>query len=51
MGVCLHGVSSRIKGADSTHWVFHVARFPNARRFNLSRDAVDCQINIPLSIY
>ena len=52
MGVYLHGVSNRIKRADSTHCCFHLVRFPNARRFNLSRDTVDCQIiNIPISIY
>ena len=39
------------KTADSTHCFFHLVRFPNARRFNLSRDTVDCQINIPISIY
>ena len=50
MGVYLHGVSNRIKRADSTHCCFHLVRFPNAR-FNLSRDTVDCQINIPISIY
>ena len=51
MGVYLHGVSNRIKIADSTHSCFRLVRFPNARRFNLSRDTVDCQINIPISIY
>ena len=41
-----------MKRADSTHWDFHLVRFPNERRFNLSRDTVDCQIiNIPISIY
>ena len=38
MGVYLHGVSNRIKRADSTHCCFHLVRFPNARRFILSRD-------------
>ena len=51
MGVYLHGVSNRIKRADSTHCCFHLVRFPNARRFNLSGDTVDCQINVPISIY
>ena len=51
MGVYLHGMSNRIKRADSTHCFFHLVRFPNARRCNLSRDTVDCQINIPISIY
>ena len=49
--VYLHGVSNRIKRADSMHCCFHLVRFPNARRFHLSRDTVDCQINIPISIY
>ena len=40
-----------IKRVDSTNCDFHLVRFPNARRFNLSRDTVDCQINIPISIY
>ena len=48
MGVYLHGVSNRIKRADSTHCCFHLVRFPNARRFNFPRDTVDCQINIPI---
>ena len=40
---------NRIKTADTTHWDFHLVRFPNPRRFNLSRDTVDCQINVPIS--
>ena len=40
MGVYLHGVSNRIKRADSTHCCFHLVKFPDARRFNLSRDTV-----------
>ena len=43
---------NRIKRADSTHSTdFHLVRFLNARRFNLSRETVDYQINIPISIY
>ena len=49
MGECLHGFPNRIKRTDSTHWFFHLVRLPNARRFNLSKDTVDFQINIPIS--